>query len=828
MKSERRYIVTGMSCAACSSTVEKTVKKVSGVEKCSVSLLTNSMTVQGEYNETELTEAIKKAGYGISAEIDSVADKSNTKAADSNVQKEIKGLIQRLTVSAVLLLLLMYTAMGHNMLGLPLPSFLEKTPVAIALVQIIVSAAVLVINQCFFINGTKSLFRGSPNMDTLVSLGSSVSFIYSLGVTFVMTAHTDSAHLLHELYFESAAMILVLITVGKLLEAKSKGRTTNALKSLIKLAPKTATVIREGKEISIPVEQLMVGDIFAVRPGENIPVDGIVTEGESSVDESALTGESLPVDKLNGSTVSSGTTNLSGYLRCSAVRVGGDTTLSQIIKTVSDASSSKAPIARIADKVSGVFVPAVITISVITVLAWLIAGKEIGFALIRGISVLVISCPCALGLATPVAIMAGNGVGAKNGILFKNAEALETLGKIKTAVLDKTGTITCGKPAVTDVVPLCGCNKDTLITYAYSLEKKSEHPLAGAVTDYAEGLKYNFIDVSEFKIFPGNGLSAVSGGKRIYGGNQKYIENIATIPDEAKGYADSLSAQGKTVMFFALDNTVMGIIAVADVIKPDSKNAVTLLKQMGIQTVMLTGDSKNTAKAVAEQAGVDSVIAEVLPDGKAKVVEELKKQGRTAMVGDGINDAPALTSADVGIAIGTGTDIAIDSADVVIMKGNLSDVVSAITVSKATLRIIKQNLFWAFIYNVIGIPLAAGVFISLLGWKLTPAVGAAAMSLSSFCVVTNALRLNLVKLPKTREALVAASGEKQLTMHIKGMMCEHCEARVRQVLMEVNGVLSATANHKKGIAVVLCAHETDTEELKIAVQKEDYIVKKIV
>lgn len=819
-----KYNVTGMSCAACSASVEKAVKKVGGVSSCSVSLLTNSMTVDGNYDREQLIEAVKKAGYGAS-----VADGSNDAPAEKKtdtITSETAALKSRLVSSLVFLALLMYTAMGHNMLGLPLPMFLESNPVAIALVQLLLSAIVLVINQKFFINGFKSLIRGNPNMDTLVALGSSASFLYSVGVTFVMTAADDGGmHLLHELYYESAAMILALITVGKMLESISKGKTTDALKGLMKLAPKTATVIRDGKEAVISVDQVVVDDVFVVKPGENIPVDGIVTDGHSSVNESALTGESIPVDKEQGSAVSSGTVNLSGYMECRATRVGNDTTLSQIIKMVSDASATKAPIARIADKVSGIFVPAVISIAVLTVVIWLLLGKEFGFALVRGISVLVISCPCALGLATPVAIMVGNGVGAKNGILFKTAEALENAGKIKTVALDKTGTVTEGRPVITDVIPLGDTDEEGLIGYAYSLEKKSEHPLAKAVVAYAEEKGISAYEADGFEIKAGSGLFAKIDGKNIYGGNRKFISVYAEINDEAVALGEKAAEEGKTPLFFAADGVLLGIIAVADVIKSDSREAVASLKEMGIETVMLTGDNEKTAAAVALRAGVDRVIAGVLPDGKERVIRKLKEKGAVAMVGDGINDAPALTSADVGIAIGAGTDIAIESADVVLMKSRLSDVVSAIKISRATLRTIHQNLFWAFVYNAIGIPVAAGVFISLFGWKLTPMFGAAAMSLSSFCVVTNALRLNLIKLKSRGD-----EGEIpfDVVFYVKGMMCEHCESTVKKALLSVDGVLSANADHKKGKASVMLSGKVDPEILKRAIEKEDYKVKKTV
>ncbi len=821
-----KYNVTGMSCAACSTSVERAVKKVKGVEKCSVSLLTNSMNVEGNYDTAELVDAVKKAGYV--ASLASGNEAVSTEAQTDDTASETKILKKRLIWSLAFLALLMYVATGHNMFGLPLPSYLENNPIAIALVQLLLSAVVLVINQKFFINGFKSLFHGSPNMDTLVALGSSVSFLYSVGVMFVMIGEVEhSAHLLHELYYESAAMILALITVGKMLEAISKGKTTNALKSLMKLAPKTATVVRDGVEAVISVEQVRIDDIFVVRPGENIPVDGYVIEGTSSVNESALTGESIPVDKEEGNAVFSGTVNLSGFIKCRASRVGNDTTLSQIIKMVSDASATKAPISRIADKVSGIFVPAVIAVAVVTTIIWLCLGKEVGFALVRGISVLVISCPCALGLATPVAIMVGSGVGAKNGILFKTAESLENAGKIKTIALDKTGTVTMGQPVITDILPIGDMTEKELVENAYSLEIKSEHPLAKAVVGYAEQNDIAHFEVTTFEIFAGNGLFAKYGDKKIYGGNKKFIEKFAEIDEESVTKAEKIAEEGKTPLYFAINDRLIGIIAVADVIKPDSKEAISQLKALGLHTVMLTGDNDKTAKAIGNQVGVDEVISGVLPDGKEKVIRSLQEKGRVAMVGDGINDAPALTTADVGIAIGAGTDIAIESADVVLMKSVLSDVVSAIKISRATLRTIHQNLFWAFIYNAVGIPIAAGVFISLLGWKLTPMFGAAAMSLSSFCVVTNALRLNLLKLQKNNQ-IENGSTDSHTIVYIKGMMCEHCENRVKKALMAVEGVVSAEADYKKGIATVITKSSVDAEAFKKAITAEDYKVKKII
>jgi Cu2+-exporting ATPase len=814
-----KFNVKGMSCAACVASVEKAVKKVDGVTICSVSLLTNSMNVDGEYDSAELIEAVRNAGY------DACVYSEDLSETTDNTADEIMKLKRRLVSSLFFLVVLMYMAMGHNMFGLPLPIVLENSPIMITVIQLVLSLVILVINKKFFINGFKSLFHGSPNMDTLVALGSLASFVYSIGVTVIMIISPDkSGHLLHELYFESAAMILVLITVGKMLEAISKGKTTNALKSLMKLAPKNAVVIRDGEEKTIPIEQVKVDDIFVVRPGENVAVDGCVIEGSSSINESALTGESIPVDKEVGDVVSSGTVNISGFIKCRATRVGNDTTLAQIIKMVSDASATKAPIARIADKVSGIFVPAVISIALVTVIVWLILGKEFGFALVRGISVLVISCPCALGLATPVAIMVGNGVGAKNGILFKTAESLEVTGRIKTIALDKTGTVTEGKPVITDIIPVSNSTETQLIEYAYSLEKKSEHPLAKAIVDYAENNGISLFEVTDFKNVVGNGLYAECHGKKLYGGNRKYIESVTNIDNEAVSLAEGLANDGKTPLFFALDNELIGIVAVADVIKEDSRDAVMQLKNMGIHTVMLTGDNERTAKKIASQAGVDEVIAGVLPSGKESVISELKTKGRVAMVGDGINDALALTTADVGIAIGAGTDIAIDSADVVLMKSRLSDVVSAIKISRATLRTIHQNLFWAFIYNAIGIPVAAGVFIFLFGWKMTPMLGAAAMSLSSFCVVTNALRLNFIRLPNTSKDDI---NPPQIVMNIKGMMCEHCENSVKKALISVEGVNYAEADHKKNVALVWTSGEVDVELLKKAVEAEDYKVKKI-
>lgn len=819
----KKYRITGMSCAACSASVEKAAKSVGGIEKCAVSLLTEAMTVDGDYSEEALFSAIVKAGYGIEEYNGDFISVAETEKVDVSTM----ALKARLFSSLALLLILMYCAMGHNMAGFPLPLFLVKQPIYIALIQLVLSAVILVINKSFFVNGFRSLLKGSPNMDTLVALGSSVSFVYSIGVTVEMAFDKGrAAELLMGLYYESAAMILVLITVGKLLEARSKGKTADALKSLIKLAPQTATLLVDGKEVTLPVKQVKVGDLFVVRSGESIAVDGVVTEGESTVNESALTGESMPIEKGVGDPVSSGTINMAGYLVCRATRVGEDTTLAKIIKTVSDASATKAPIARIADKVSGIFVPAVISIALITVAVWLLLGKGIEFALVRGISVLVISCPCSLGLATPVAIMVGNGVGAREGILFKNAEALENIGRIKILALDKTGTVTKGEPTVTDVIPFGDTKNDELVSYAYSLEKRSEHPLARAVVAYSEEKGIELFDVSELKIVAGNGLYAKIGERNVIGGSKRYVGQMTGAEVDPDMISDRLADEGKTPLFFAVDGRAIGIIAVADTVKPDSREAIDEFKKMGITTVMLTGDNERTANAVGRQTGVDRIIAGVLPEEKAKQVKALSGNGKVAMIGDGINDSPALVSADVGVAIGAGTDVAIDSADVVLMKSSLIDGVNAIKIGRATLRNIKENLFWAFIYNLVGIPIAAGVFIDLFGWKLTPMLGAAAMSLSSFCVVSNALRLNLFK-PFRREGFVS-SDKPDLVFHIKGMMCEHCEASVKKALMSVEGVANANADHKKGIAEVTLSANVDVEMLKRAVEAEDYKVKRIV
>lgn len=819
-----------MTCAACSARVEKAVKKVSGVTECSVSLLTNSMAVEGTAPQTEIIKAVEAAGYGASLK---GAEKEKADG-DALADRETPRLVRRLAASLIFLALLMYISMGHMMWGWPLPSALAQNYVWIGLIQLLLTAAVMVINQRFFVSGFKSLFGGSPNMDSLVALGSGAAFVYSTYALFAMTAADnigDSAKMMpymHEFYFESAAMILALITVGKMLEARSKGKTTDALKGLMKLAPKTAVLVRDGKEVTVPAEEVKKGDIFVVRPGESIPVDGVVIEGASAVNESALTGESIPVDKEPGDAVSAATINQSGFVKCEAAKVGEDTALSQIIKMVSDAAATKAPIAKVADKVSGVFVPVVIVIAVITAAIWLLAGKDVGFALARGISVLVISCPCALGLATPVAIMVGNGVGAKNGILFKTASALEQTGKAQIAALDKTGTITRGEPEVTDILPAEGIRVEFLLSAAYSLEKKSEHPLAKAILKSAEEKGMTAEEVSDFEALPGNGLRAVMHGKALSGGSLSFIEGNVKVTEEIKKKAEELSAKGKTPLFFAQDETLLGIIAVADVIKEDSPEAVKQLQRMGIHVVMLTGDNEKTAQAIGAQAGVDEVIAGVLPDGKERVISALKNKGKTIMVGDGINDAPALTRADIGVAIGAGTDIAMDAADVVLMKSRLSDVPAAIRLSRATLRNIHENLFWAFIYNVIGIPLAVGVLIPVFNLRLNPMFAAAAMSLSSFCVVTNALRLNWVNIknPK-RDKKIHLNKEENIMkveLKIEGMMCGHCEAHVKQALEAVDGVKEALVSHERGTAEVTLEHEVDRALLKNAVENAGYKV----
>ena len=832
-----QYTVTGMSCAACSARVEKAVSHVSGVTSCSVSLLTNSMGVEGTADPQAVIAAVQAAGYGASLKGAAQESPDIAQQEDALADHETPVLKRRLIASLGFLIVLMYFSMGHMMWGWRLPAFFNDNHVAMGLVQMLLTIAVMVINQKFFINGFKSLFHGSPNMDTLVALGSTASFGYSTYALFAMTGAqirgdmTAVMSYMHEFYFESAAMILALITVGKMLEARSKGKTTDALKSLMKLAPQTAVLIRGGQEVTVPIAQVRRGDIFVVRPGENIPVDGVILEGESAVNESALTGESIPVDKTVGDSVSAATSNQSGFLRCEATRVGEDTTLSQIIKMVSDAAATKAPIAKVADKVSGVFVPTVITLAVLTTAVWLLCGKPIGFALARGISVLVISCPCALGLATPVAIMVGNGLGAKNGILFKTAVSLEETGKTEIVALDKTGTITRGEPRVTDLVPADGLSDHDLLTLAAALEKRSEHPLARAVMHRADEEKLSIAEVSDFRALPGNGLTATLGGEELLGGSLSFISTKTQIPSDLCMKAESLAEEGKTPLFFAKGGRLAGIIAVADVMKEDSPAAIAALRNMGIRVVMLTGDNERTARAIGRQAGVDEVIAGVLPEGKENVIRTLQKKGKVAMVGDGINDAPALTRADIGIAIGAGTDVAIDAADVVLMRSQLSDVPAAIRLSRATLRNIHENLFWAFFYNVIGIPLAAGVWIPLFGWTLNPMFGAAAMSLSSFCVVSNALRLNLFKLHDAGKDKKIKSkkhhqeeNKMEKTMKIEGMMCGHCEAAVKKALEAVDGVASAEVSHTSGTAVVTLSKPVDNAVLKKAVEDKDYTV----
>ena len=855
-----QYTVTGMSCAACSARVEKAVSHVPGVTSCSVSLLTNSMGVEGTASPQEIIAAVEQAGYGASVKGAANETSSSSSAAEEALaDHETPVLKRRLIASIGFLIVLMYFSMGHMMWNWPLPAWFENNHIAVGLVQLLLAAVVMVINQKFFISGFKSLWHRAPNMDTLVAMGSMASFVWSVYALFAMTGaqlegNTDAAmEYMHEFYFESAAMILTLITVGKMLEARSKGRTTDALKSLMKLAPKTAVVLRNGQESTVPIEQVHKGDIFLVRPGENIPVDGVILEGTTAVNESALTGESIPADKTEGDSVSAATVNQSGFIKCEATRVGEDTTLSQIIKMVSDAAATKAPIAKIADRVSGVFVPTVITIAVITTIVWLLTGQTFAFALARGISVLVISCPCALGLATPVAIMVGNGMGAKSGILFKTAVSLEEAGRIQIVALDKTGTITSGQPEVTDILPAEGVTENELLSFALALEKKSEHPLAKAILSHAGKLGLEACEVTGFQALPGNGLSAVLEGKTLLGGSMKFIGGQVPVPAGLKAKAEQLAENGKTPLLFASDGKLLGIIAVADVIKEDSPRAVRELQNMGIRVVMLTGDNERTAKAIGAQAGVDEVIAGVLPDGKESVIRSLKEQGRVAMVGDGINDAPALTRADIGIAIGAGTDIAIDAADVVLMKSQLSDVPAAIRLSRATLRNIHENLFWAFFYNVIGIPLAAGVWIPVFGWTLNPMFGAAAMSLSSFCVVTNALRLNLFKIhdasrdkkikPASLKPLAetnvnqdgscSAAGSCPLekeennmtkTLTVEGMMCPHCEAHVKKALEALDAVETATASHEAGTAVVTLSGAVEDDVLKQAVQEAGYTV----
>ena len=850
-----QYTVTGMSCAACSARVEKAVKAVPGVTSCSVSLLTNSMGVEGTASASAIVKAVQEAGYGASPK--AAAAETPSAELDALADHETPRLKKRLIASLVFLAVLMYFSMGHMMWGWPLPHWFDGNHVAMGLVQLLLAGIVMVINQKFFISGFKGLLHRAPNMDTLVALGSSASFLWSTYALFAMTrAQVDGndvlvMHYMMELYFESAAMILTLITVGKMLEARSKGKTTDALKSLMKLAPQTATLLREGAEVTVPIAQVKKGDLFVVRPGENIPVDGLVLEGSSAVNESALTGESIPVDKAAGDKVSAATTNQSGFLKCEATRVGEDTTLAQIIRMVSDAAATKAPIAKIADTVSGFFVPAVISISVLTTLVWLLLGREFGYALARGISVLVISCPCALGLATPVAIMVGNGLGARNGILFKTAASLEAAGRTQIVALDKTGTITSGEPRVTDILPAEGVSESELLTLAASLEQKSEHPLAKAVLAYAETETIACPDVTDFAALPGNGLSARLDGMEIYGGNAEFIAAKASVPAELQAEAARLAAEGKTPLFFGGAGRLMGVIAVADTLKEDSPRAIRELQNMGIRVVMLTGDNQRTADAIDRQAGVDEVIAGVLPDGKEAVIRRLQESGKVAMVGDGINDAPALTRADTGIAIGAGTDVAIDAADVVLMNSRLSDVPAAIRLSRATLRNIHENLFWAFIYNIIGIPLAAGVFIPF-GLTLNPMFGAAAMSLSSFCVVSNALRLNLFDLHSTKHdrkpksaALPAApvqpaaaentaepvsapvvkeDNAMKKTLHVEGMMCGHCEARVKKALEALPAVDEAVVSHEAGTAIVTLNAEVSDADLKKAVEDQDYKV----
>ena len=843
-----QYNVTGMSCAACSARVEKAVSKVPGVTACSVSLLTNSMGVEGTASPQEIIQAVEHAGYGASQKGGEAKPPTTAEAEEALVDHETPILKRRLIASLIFLVMLMYFSMGHMMWGWPLPSFYEGNHVAMGLTQMLLTIIVMVINQKFFISGFTSLLHRAPNMDTLVALGATAAFGYSTYALFAMTAAQVAGDLagvmkyMMDFYFESAAMILTLITVGKMLEARAKGKTTDALKGLMKLAPKTATLLRDGQEVKVPIEQVQSGDIFVVRPGENIPVDGVVEEGSSAVNESALTGESIPVDKAAGDSVSAATLNQSGFLRCRATRVGEDTTLSQIIQMVSDAAATKAPIAKIADKVSGVFVPVVITIAVVTTAVWLLLGHDVGFSLARGISVLVISCPCALGLATPVAIMVGNGMGAKNGILFKNAVSLENAGRTQIIALDKTGTITAGEPKVTDILPASDVKEKDLLYLAVSLEQKSEHPLARAILQCGEEKQITPGEATDFQALAGNGLVASCKGKMLYGGNYAFISRKLTVPKQLQEAAENLAQAGKTPLFFAQGKQLLGIIAVADVIKEDSPQAIQELRNMGIQVVMLTGDNERTAQTIAKQAGVDHVVAGVLPDGKEAVIRKLKEYGKVAMVGDGINDAPALTRADLGIAIGAGTDVAIDAADVVLMKSRLSDVPATIRLSRVTLRNIHQNLFWAFIYNTIGIPLAAGVFIPL-GLTLNPMFGAAAMSLSSFCVVTNALRLNLFKLhdasrDKKRDlvsisletAKIQPKKEQEImekTLTIEGMMCTHCEARVKKALEALENVTQAQVSHEKGTAVVTLSADVPNDTLKQAVEAQDYPVTKI-
>ena len=849
-----KFSVTGMSCAACSAHVEKAVAKVPGVTSVTVSLLTNSMNVEGTAAPSDIIQAVIQAGYG--ASLQGGEQNTSAPAFDEEALKdhETPKLRKRLIASVVILIPLMYVSMGHMMWNWPLPSFMAGNHVAMGLYQMLLTILVMIINQKFFISGFTSLLHKSPNMDTLVALGSGASFAYSTYALFAMTGAQMRMDMdavmqyMDEFYFESAAMILTLITVGKMLEAYSKGKTTNALKSLMQLAPKKATILRDGEEVSVPVEQVQIGDIFVVRPGESVPVDGVIIEGNSALNESALTGESIPVDKAEGDSVSAATLNQSGFLKCRATRVGNDTTLSQIIQMVSDAAATKAPIAKVADKVSGVFVPAVISIAIVTIIVWLLVGQDFGFALARGISVLVISCPCALGLATPVAIMVGNGVGAKNGVLFKTAVSLEETGKVDIVALDKTGTITQGEPKVTDMIPGEGITKDTLMQTALALELKSEHPLAKAIVAYGEEQQITVSAADDFQAMPGNGLSGIVSGARVFGGNLKFISGKTTVSEQMQRQAEELAKQGKTQLFFATEEKLFGIIAVADVIKEDSPQAISQFQNMGIEVVMLTGDNERTAEAIGAQAGVDQVIAGVLPDGKERVIRELQQRGKVAMVGDGINDAPALTRADMGIAIGAGADVALDAADVVLVKSSLSDVPAAIRLSRAVLRNIHENLFWAFIYNVIGIPIAAGVWYHWFGLKLNPMFGAAAMSLSSFCVVTNALRLNFVKVYSTKRdkkknhkknqnqqdvqivvdtdvmAEKQEENDMEKVIEIKGMMCGHCEAHVKKALEALEGVASAETSHEKGTAVVQLSGSVDDAALKKAVEEEGYEV----
>ncbi len=829
-----RYNVSGMSCAACSSRVEKAVSSLPGINSCNVSLLTNSMTVEGNADSRDIIAAVEKAGYKARLE----KEQEGREGKDSfSPDEETAKLKRRLTASLVFLVILMYFSMGHMMWGWPIPRFMEGNHIAMGLLQLILTAAVMVINQKFFISGFKGLIHRAPNMDTLVAIGAAAAFIYSTAALFLMTDAQLEGDIssvegyMHEFYFESAAMILTLITVGKMLEARSKGKTTDAIRSLMSLAPEKATVIRGDREVIVPVAQVKKGDIFVLRPGERVPVDGTIVEGKSAIDESALTGESIPAEKGEGDSVSAATINTSGYLKCRAVRVGEDTTLAQIVRLVSDAAATKAPVAKIADKVSGIFVPAVMAISLLTLAVWLAAGQSMGFALARGISVLVISCPCALGLATPVAIMAGSGKGARSGILFKTAAAMEETGKIQIVALDKTGTVTKGHPEVADIVTAESVHEEQLLRLAFDLESRSEHPLAVAIVEEASRRGMEAAEVSEFEALPGRGLVAVREGRVIAGGNLQFISSKAEVTENISAEARRISSQGKTPLFFSEDGKMIGMIAVADSIKEDSHKAVEELENMGIKVVMLTGDNEAAARSIGEKAGISRVIAQVLPSEKEKVIRTLQKQGKTAMVGDGINDAPALTRADVGIAIGAGTDIAVDAADVVLMKNSLRDVPAAIRLSRSALKIIHENLFWAFIYNVVGIPLAAGVFISALGWQLNPMFAAAAMSLSSFCVVTNALRLNLVNVYDERKDHKIKSRKKrkedklmEKTMKIEGMMCGHCEATVKKTLEGIEGVESAEVSHEKGTAVVICSSELENEVLRQAVEEQDYRV----